>query len=917
MIKVYEDNVIDDRTLRPIEGVSIKVFNVDGTNAALFAVDGVTPIGNPVLTDSHGLYRFAAEEGYYRADLRLGGRLLFEKGDFPVGDLRQINKGNPGGNVMAVGPFDALGGLSIPLGTDRVRSKEGWDYTLDEAGELTTPIQLLASPTNFLSPAWTKGSAPVITQNGDYQTISDTNAASLSFVQQAITRKPSQTVHTAVLTVKKDAVPASTRQPMFQLRGSTGAAAVSARLYFNTSSGAVTVAAGAGLKAPDSFVVEDLGADWRITLVATLVYDLITASFYPAAGVAGAPITNATTGSVDVRLYDLFDGSTLLSSNPRAGFVSGNDRPFILAEEIVSPEMFGAKGDGKTNDTTAFQRLSGWINRLGSGHIRYSLGALYSVGRQIFAGATGKAYSWQQEPILAIANCQRPVIIDLNGATMRFADGLRFGSFDPVSGQPTSAISTNPDTRAGVGNLIDVTNSASTTIFGDGLLDGNAAGMVVGGYWGDTGYQLVANLLRLFGNDDVLVEDLRGRDCPTDGLVVGYNGITIATPLKPHVFRNLRISNCGRNAVSVVGSNAASFIDCLFRRSGEAYNAGVPSPNASTPAGIISTNPRSNFDIEAEGAINRNMKITNSRLIGGPYSATTLAADSGTSSDVDVLGCDLVGNVFISKPRFRFVLCTINGQFGTVYGMTPARLAAGARPSDAMLIGRCKVSDIPILGAAQATGSIIDCIGGGSGVRILDSDFYCAKTSFIINGAEWRGGSLTIARGTDTLADGQFAAQFGGAKIRDVAVRDEIPAATAPATGYYILGTFGNGGAGGTTNADMRDVTLTSPSGKLFWGSADPATGGHTGLAMSSSLALLKLQLAKNTGDRSGFYGAVDIVAGVGPPTIGTWAHGARMLNQAPVVLGVAGSRYVIDHWLCIAAGTPGTWLAIKILTGD
>lgn len=52
-------------------------------------------------------------------------------------------------------------------------------------------------------------------------------------------------------------------------------------------------------------------------------------------------------------------------------------------------------------------------------------------------------------------------------------------------------------------------------------------------------------------------------------------------------------------------------------------------------------------------------------------------------------------------------------------------------------------------------------------------------------------------------------------------------------------------------------------------------------------------------------------------PTVGTWAKGDQLKNSAPAELGSASSKYVITGWICTAAGTPGTWLELRSLTGN
>lgn len=51
-------------------------------------------------------------------------------------------------------------------------------------------------------------------------------------------------------------------------------------------------------------------------------------------------------------------------------------------------------------------------------------------------------------------------------------------------------------------------------------------------------------------------------------------------------------------------------------------------------------------------------------------------------------------------------------------------------------------------------------------------------------------------------------------------------------------------------------------------------------------------------------------------PVSGTWSIGDIVWNTAPAVLGGAGSQYVIHGWTCTVAGTPGTWVEMRTLTG-
>ena len=52
-------------------------------------------------------------------------------------------------------------------------------------------------------------------------------------------------------------------------------------------------------------------------------------------------------------------------------------------------------------------------------------------------------------------------------------------------------------------------------------------------------------------------------------------------------------------------------------------------------------------------------------------------------------------------------------------------------------------------------------------------------------------------------------------------------------------------------------------------------------------------------------------------PTAGKYAQGDFVRNSAPSELGTAGAKYVVTGWICTAAGSPGTFLPCRALTGN
>ena len=65
--------------------------------------------------------------------------------------------------------------------------------------------------------------------------------------------------------------------------------------------------------------------------------------------------------------------------------------------------------------------------------------------------------------------------------------------------------------------------------------------------------------------------------------------------------------------------------------------------------------------------------------------------------------------------------------------------------------------------------------------------------------------------------------------------------------------------------------------------------------------------------------GRVDVVSNAdsAAPTTGSAQAGDFVRNSAPAEAGTAGSKYVVIGFLCVAAGSPGTWVECRALTGN
>src|SRR4051794_26230110 len=131
-----------------------------------------------------------------------------------------------------------------------------------------------------------------------------------------------------------------------------------------------------------------------------------------------------------------------------AGCTSGRAEA-QAGKDTLTPEMFGAKGNGIADDTDAFDKLSQEVTRRGGGTIALRR-VTYLVGRQLRDPRPGAGYAFAPARIMQFRNLPGSLTILGNGAVLRCAPGLRYGTFDPATGRPTRhpAPYLNPAERA-------------------------------------------------------------------------------------------------------------------------------------------------------------------------------------------------------------------------------------------------------------------------------------------------------------------------------------------------------------------------------------------------------------------------------------------------------------------------------------
>ena len=372
-----------------------------------------------------------------------------------------------------------------------------------------------------------------------------------------------------------------------------------------------------------------------------------------------------------------FDRRAFLAT--AAAAASASCGPLSAASKpALRPEDFGARGDGVTNDTRAFAALGAEVNRRGGGTIALGTGRTYLVGddRPGHGRVAGIA-----DPILALEGLSAPLTIIGNGARLRCKPGLRFGTFDAATKARVDRPMPNRNKAEVVSPyqaMIRIRNCRSTVTVRDIELDGNIERLVIGGKFGDTGWQIPAIGLYLLNNSgSEVIDKVYAHHHGQDGVTI--KGIA-EKAARSKITRLVCRSN-GRQGVSIVGGRAYDFADCEFSRTGRT---------------AIRSNPAAGVDIEGEGRLVRDVAFTRCKFIDNV--GCGMAAAAGRSEDVKFADCLFVGatswSAWPNKPGYVFTGCTFVGALVHAYG--------DADPARAARFVRCRFTDDPALSPSGA-----------------------------------------------------------------------------------------------------------------------------------------------------------------------------------------------------------------------
>jgi hypothetical protein len=359
----------------------------------------------------------------------------------------------------------------------------------------------------------------------------------------------------------------------------------------------------------------------------------------------------------------------------------------------LTPEAFGARGDGRTNDTDAFAALSRAINSAGGGTVVLRP-VTYVVGKQLAPTAGPLGFAFTPAPVLRFVGCRYPVAVRGNGAVLRAAPGLRFGSFDPRSGAPIERGKRFYDRgyRASPYEaMISAERCSGGVAIADVELDGNLQALAIGGHWGDIDWQLPGTGVLLTDNDGPeTIDRVHSHHHPLDGIMINGPSQRAASSS----ISDVRCDSNGRQGCSVVGGRNYVFQRCRFERSGK---------------GGLSSSPGAGVDIEAEQKTVRNLRFSACEFVDN--SGPGLSAPAGDSEGATFDSCTFVGttnwSAWPDKPGFRFSDCMFVGAMVHAHG--------DPDPEKAAHFANCRFRDDPAL---SPTGVVFG--NSGEGKPIVD-----------------------------------------------------------------------------------------------------------------------------------------------------------------------------------------------------
>lgn len=399
---------------------------------------------------------------------------------------------------------------------------------------------------------------------------------------------------------------------------------------------------------------------------------------------------------------------------------------------------FGAIADGTFHeeDTRAFQYISAVVNNSTEAQKSFKIhieAGDYVVGiEKELNSSSPLGQSVESVLHITFKTFQtKHITVQCDSAYIKLKDGMRYGTFLKETQEPYHPKKmpfynkSHPEwvemtpyiTVCNLTTVFKFNNFSNLVIKGEVDIDLNSSNQVIGGRYGDTGWQLICYGMQIFDVQNYDVENVYAHDSCLDGMSISsYFPISEGEKLLPEtsgVLRNIKSYRNGRQGLSFTGGQNVSFYDCAF------YDIAIPE----LP---VKSSPGSCFDLEASGGKkNRNIKFYGCYFGQGNSS---FVADSGDSKGVHFEGCTFINKstaLWCAKKNISFNNCIIKGKMVNLYG-------SSLNPSENVTITNSLITDNTDISSEEVIDTALMDIYGG--VTFKNTIFSLGYTVLITHG---------------------------------------------------------------------------------------------------------------------------------------------------------------------------------------
>lgn len=278
----------------------------------------------------------------------------------------------------------------------------------------------------------------------------------------------------------------------------------------------------------------------------------------------------------------------------------------ILHNGEIHVDWFGTVGDGR-NEQPIFSKISKYIKNLNTNGLKliFPKGKVFEYGDQVENDKHSSTTPFYKTTngIVVQSKTNFDIEVDLNSCTFNKKEGCRFGSFNPLTGEkhPSSGTFLKSEYQTNAPSFLILSGMNNVKV-ANGTVDGKRETDIIGGTWGDAGWQLWHYGVHVTDiKESIILDNLIIVNQNTDAIVAGGLGID---SYKHTLITNTRINNCGRQGITLSGGKNM-FLD----------NITITNIGIKTPTTEVASNPKAGIDIENHTSypIN-NFSITNSHI---------------------------------------------------------------------------------------------------------------------------------------------------------------------------------------------------------------------------------------------------------------------------------------------------------------